>query len=367
MFFYGSKTIPSTEGGGKNVSVPRRGFVVFLPSEELSGGTIACIVSVPRRGFVVFLLIWKARKTGKTSLFQSPEGDSLFFYTNTTFSFVLYEKGFQSPEGDSLFFYKTNGVMPAAFSASFQSPEGDSLFFYKGTKGGGVEFLLVSVPRRGFVVFLPSSGIGGTEMLLYKFQSPEGDSLFFYQETALASIWGRCWFQSPEGDSLFFYVVVTTLGVTMTLRFGFSPPKGIRCFSTSAPTVSKHGQMPSFSPPKGIRCFSTRRRRKTLPKSMPVSVPRRGFVVFLPRCGSEPAPKLSTLSFSPPKGIRCFSTQPLQSHQPFSRLRVSVPRRGFVVFLPLALITTLALFGGFQSPEGDSLFFYPHHRHHQPN
>jgi hypothetical protein len=39
---------------------------------------------------------------------------------------------FQSPEGDSLFFYPTPGLIVTALFAAigFQSPEGDSLFFY---------------------------------------------------------------------------------------------------------------------------------------------------------------------------------------------------------------------------------------------
>ena len=41
-------------------------------------------------------------------LFQSPEGDSLFFYTEPTTITAANANllaGFQSPEGDSLFFY----------------------------------------------------------------------------------------------------------------------------------------------------------------------------------------------------------------------------------------------------------------------
>ena len=71
------------------------------------------------------------------------------------------------------------------------------------------------------------------------------------------SLWaGRKKFQSPEGDSLFFYYFV----MVQTIRDRIS-----------------------------------------------VSVPRRGFVVFLPASlGSRVA--RSGGSFSPPKGIRCFST-----------------------------------------------------------
>ena len=38
-------------------------------------------------------------------------------------------------------------------------------------------------------------------------------------------------FQSPEGDSLFFYVEFGELQIGD--YYGFSPPKGIRCFSTN--------------------------------------------------------------------------------------------------------------------------------------
>gem|GEM_PF-3982476 len=37
---------------------------------------------------------------------------------------------FQSPEGDSLFFYEVRIMSDPDIAAAFQSPEGDSLFFY---------------------------------------------------------------------------------------------------------------------------------------------------------------------------------------------------------------------------------------------
>ena len=39
-----------------------------------------------------------------------------------------------------------------------------------------------------------------------------------------------------------------------------------------------------------------------------VSVPRRGFIVFL-RLSSEDKPMGGHMGFSPPKGIHCFSTR----------------------------------------------------------
>ena len=41
-------------------------------------------------------------------------------------------------------------------------------------------------------------------------------------------------FQSPEGDSLFFYApIIYNVAIVLSSEVpGFSPPKGIRCFST---------------------------------------------------------------------------------------------------------------------------------------
>ena len=54
------------------------------------------------------MFFYKAKADAKTEsalLFQSPEGDSLFFYTRIWIDCnSLYV--FQSPEGDSLFFYE---------------------------------------------------------------------------------------------------------------------------------------------------------------------------------------------------------------------------------------------------------------------
>ena len=64
---------------------------------------------------------------------------------------------------------------------------------------------MVSVPRRGFIVFLPIVRLAVESYLDIKFQSPEGDSLFFYLSIGQVLTLPDCWFQSPEGDSLFFY------------------------------------------------------------------------------------------------------------------------------------------------------------------
>ena len=66
--------------------------------------------------------------------------------------------------------------------------------------------LQVSVPRRGFIVFLHELDTITTQDLADKrFQSPEGDSLFFYL--------------NPDARRSTYWA-------------GFSPPKGIHCFST---------------------------------------------------------------------------------------------------------------------------------------
>ena len=170
-------------------------------------------------------------------------------------------------------------------------------------------------------------------------------------------------FQSPEGDSLFFYEAC--LHTAHNFDASFSPPKGIHCFSTIVVALAawymlKEFQSPEgdslflylsklrkiticsilalagecFSPPKGIHCFSTR-----LPEvwadcgQVQVSVPRRGFIVFLP-WRKRPRPSIRR-RFSPPKGIHCFSTTGpmVVGSLWYSCQSVSVPRRGFIVFL----------------------------------
>ena len=64
------------------------------------------------------------------------------------------------------------------------------------------------------------------------------------------------------------------------------------------------------------------------------------------------------ISFSPPKGIRLFSTNLSVPPRTRRKTFVSVPRRGFVSFL--LAINVLVEDGKvvFQSPEGDSSLFY---------
>ena len=93
------------------------------------------MVSVPRRGFVVFLPY---------------KGLRLDFATGARF---------QSPEGDSLFFYEPLGN-PSLRGEIVSVPRRGFVVFLPGSLvsclEAKAEFDHVSVPRRGFVVFLPS-------------------------------------------------------------------------------------------------------------------------------------------------------------------------------------------------------------------
>ena len=141
----------------------------------------------------------------------------------------------------------------------------------------------------------------------------------------------------------------------------FSPPKGIRCFSTLVGFRLDSVASLGFQSPEGDSLFFYP--KVTFSKAMLVkqivSVPRRGFVVFLRGTGVHQETWLDIPCFSPPKGIRCFSTQ-ISGRCPMTaqELHVSVPRRGFVVFLHGAVGRRSCPWPMFQSPEGDSLFFY---------
>ena len=314
---FSTRRTPEALLSQERVSVPRRGFVVFLPMKEaISREVSMALVSVPRRGFVVFLRgSGPGRRGERFAPFQSPEGDSLFFYLQTGHwspaalalvsvprrGFVVFlplkggdklwarevaEVAFQSPEGDSLFFYETAKCSRCgAKIIEFQSPEGDSLFFYQEVRRISADRMpKVSVPRRGFVVFLPwvsvkvrrcgqpgfspPKGIRCFSTKLTKntqtsstggewFQSPEGDSLFFYRILdSFARGLGDLPFQSPEGDSLFFYEFEKKdLRVE---RYEFQSPEGDSLFFYEDPRlrIAELGAQ-GFSPPKGIRCFST--------------------------------------------------------------------------------------------------------------
>ena len=85
------------------------------------------------------------------------------------------------------------------------------------------------------------------------------------------------WFQSPEGDSLFFYLVAALVKAEDIL--GFSPPKGIHCFSTWLRRLVRQGKLL-------------------------VSVPRRGFIVFLLELSAFPGESLE--QFQSPEGDSLF-------------------------------------------------------------
>ena len=87
----------------------------------------------------------------------------------------------------------------------------------------------VSVPRRGFVVFLQGDQ-GNDKSASGSFQSPEGDSLFFYEMNAIEMHEARQVSVPRRGFVVFLHDL--SLCHESLRRGGFSPPKGIRCFST---------------------------------------------------------------------------------------------------------------------------------------
>jgi len=226
-----------------------------------------------------------------TTGFQSPEGDSLFFYASGVALAGGVSSSFQSPEGDSLFFYEWKLVNTVTANGDgFQSPEGDSLFFYGSVPMGETFHTFtvdagVSVPRRGFVVFLrgtqwrstgptptgfsPPKGIRCFSTLGRRgsghlagpaggFQSPEGDSLFFYLAILIAGNGGDAAFQSPEGDSLFFYLLPEQRFESPSPEFQSPEGDSLFFYDGRGPEVyGRGGANQGFSPPKGIRCFST--------------------------------------------------------------------------------------------------------------
>ena len=166
---------------------PPKGIRCFsITRTQRSGRHRPFLVSVPRRGFVVFLLV---------RTYLEVCGRIQYQVSVPRRGFVVFLLDFEPT------------IVVGRMPASFQSPEGDSWFFY--------DFRY----------------IGAYEGVLYEFQSPEGDSLFFYRGQPPWAGAAEMKFQSPEGDSLFFYTPTAT--PTPTRTEGFSPPKGIHCFSTS--------------------------------------------------------------------------------------------------------------------------------------
>ena len=98
-----------------------------------------------------------------------------------------------------------------------------------------------------------------------------------------------------------------------------------------------------------------------------VSVPRRGFVNWSdgPWSGGQVVrkgrdelttddPTIRPIPFQSPEGDSLFFYEALFKTCVRRRKKVSVPRRGFVVFLRYARIIQMAMDDEFQSPEGDS-------------
>ena len=202
MFFYDIKRRRQSELRLR--FSPPKGIHCFSTSSSRCSES-GWLVSVPRRGFIVFLHEVRVVDGCADPAFQSPEGDSLFFYGDFCargivkrvlgfsppkgihcfstcyglYAIACFGCAFQSPEGDSLFFYNRDSELSPEQVIGFQSPEGDSLFFYWTRRVEELGIDKVSVPRRGFIVFLREEA--HNEELEVSFQSPEGDSLFFYE------------------------------------------------------------------------------------------------------------------------------------------------------------------------------------------
>ena len=389
MFFYHrrrARRLVHAQG----VSVPRRGFIVFIPEQIEKDHDLLN----PSPGWGVF---------------QSPEGDSLFFYTSARSVGGLWTSaGFSPPKGIHCF--STVAEAAKAFhQEAFQSPEGDSLFFYHRTNGGG--FIVVLMPIR----FSPPKGIHCfstricprmRRFLRSCFSPPKGIHCFSTSTRYGNEERGQC-FSPPKGIHCFSTRQRTVWELRLR-RCGFSPPKGIHCFSTVGEAHDSIGSLQGFSPPKGIHCFSTRPQSRPLGLWQKVSVPRRGFIVFLlsrghtesgnshqfqspegdslffylcQNCGKTfkqyefQSPEGDSLffyymaqvervygqaiGFSPPKGIHCFSTQRKEVRMFRTLQHVSVPRRGFIVFLPTEACTAVTASSRVSVPRRGFIVFLP--------
>ena len=155
----------------------------------------------------------------------------MFFYASRDRTSSSGRMTFQSPEGDSLFFYLACERRRWARGVSFQSPEGDSLFFYPMLASvRGLPLMGdVSVPRRGFVVFLLDDADWKNCNTSYVSVPRRGFVVFLRR----AEI--RChqdlWVSVPRRGFVVFLLSFDELGV-LQAEFSFSPPKGIRCFTT---------------------------------------------------------------------------------------------------------------------------------------
>ncbi len=182
---------------------PPKGIHCFSTRGSLPSGRRGLPVSVPRRGFIVFLLSQRPCEPSLTTSFSPPKGIQVFV-TWKGLSKSLWTGEFQSPEGDSGLCYLLEEDRRHSSGSTFQSPEGDSGLCYAKKHRALVRGAEVSVPRRGFRSLLLD--LTGLERGIDE------------------------WFQSPEGDSGLCY---SPIRVKFMLRLtSFSPPKGIQVFVT---------------------------------------------------------------------------------------------------------------------------------------
>ena len=139
-----------------SVSVPRRGFIVFLREQNEWVRREGCRVSVPRRGFIVFLHVTTLWVNWIALGFSPPKGIHCFSTIPITMGpcEVAYDIVSVPRRGFIVFLRGRRPSVPN-HPLKFQSPEGDSLFFYVCQCGHFLLRYYVSVPRRGFIVFLP--------------------------------------------------------------------------------------------------------------------------------------------------------------------------------------------------------------------
>ena len=162
--------------------------------------------------------------------FQSPEGDSLFFYLMfvLALAMVILVIRFQSPEGDSLFFYESVQQYNWYATARFQSPEGDSGLCYLKCHEIGCPDACFSPPK-GIQVFVTWGGLPHKAAAWLVSVPRRGFRSLLHAMLAIVALsWIE--FQSPEGDSGLCYS--TSSSHLQTAIVGFSPPKGIQVFVT---------------------------------------------------------------------------------------------------------------------------------------
>ena len=163
-----------------------------------------------------------------------------------------------------MFFYPEVGACLSSPTGEFQSPEGDSLFFYYRDGHLFVKIRLpVSVPRRGFVNWSDGPWSDGQVVRKRKRRVDHGRSDHPTNSVSVPRRGFVNWSNGPwSGGQVLQKLKEHLTNDNRTIRpsdqFRFSPPKGIRCFSTLTALRALLRGDRGFSPPKGIRCFSTR-------------------------------------------------------------------------------------------------------------